>query len=832
MAMVNGMIGRPNMARGTVGLGTAASNPSISGAATEATVLTGVDATGNGTISSRKWQRSYDGTTVGVDIPSATGSTYTLKFEDVGNYVRFANYNGTTWLYSSWTAAVTGISVPSTTPASPATRDITDVTIEAGGWSALVTVKGWSGSAGSITYSYGDEAAGTSKFRMQVFSEGYDSAGNLKVIERMVYGTTTIRKAYPSHASKDETTSGSDEVIRVALSDCVYGDDNTGAGKSGRAPIVTIDAGWATYSGNGTTATYLTCTNNSTNAYPTAVATWDEVAGVVTRDRVQSNFVLACNAFHRLGVACVRFDATGQTSSVNANAYVTSVTKTQRTRTSLYGQAYQTTITLSAFTQGELIDCRFRVYPKIGDASAVIDTDSYTASTDEVLGANKATITCDKNAALDTIKYVATTGNDSTGDGSSGNPYLTIGKAIGVGANIVRLKAGTHNMFGSAPASPTNSEWVVIQPDSGQDYTTVTVQHAASNQGPGTTRCKISGCTVSIASTSSWPDGGNASRHIRYDNCYFNKGATGAPTVGFYRFDSVRMLHCWFASRSAGWTMTGFSTEKFGLMADGTDFGAKTGTVETCDGVFQKKCCKSDNVYMNPPAAANGLPDFENMCILWNKVMNVTSGPCLTVASDSLYGANIARGIAIVGNVFEYNSATSSAVGLFSDTIANTSNNVIFWHNTVAGDRVNICYNDAANKAHTNWSVKFNAATLVNIKSDVFGSNGTFVGNWPGLHGVGWEGNRANAANSSTFVWEYGGRDCPAAKWPVTGGSYTGLSTLGFTSDKSATGDDAGNGNYLPTGGSSLLAVVPSGRAVMDYDLLGTAGDDAGAIFV
>ena len=826
--------GSGSMVAGAFGPATA-TDPSISGSATEAVALTGVDMTGHGTVTSRKWQRSYDGSTVGVDIPSATSSSYTLKYEDVGNYVRYANYNGTTWYYSSWTSAVTAISVPNTTPASPATRDVTDVTIEAGGWSALVTVKGWAGSAGSITYSYGDEAAGTSKFRVKVFSEGYDSAGNLKVIERTVYGTKTIRKAYPSHASLNEATSGSDEVIRVALSDFVYADDNTGAGKSGRAPIVTIDAGWATYSGNGSTATYLTCTNNSTAAYPTAVASWDEYVGVIHKDRVQSDFVLACNAVHRLGVSCVRFDATGQTSAVNSNAYVTSLTKTIRSKTSLYGQAYQTTITLSAFTQAELIDCRFRVYPKVGDASAIIDTNSYTASTDECLGANKATITCDKSAALDVIKYVATTGNDSTGDGSSGNPYLTIGKAMGVGANIVRLKAGTHNLFGSAPASPTSSEWVVIRPDTGQDYTTVTVQHAASNQNPVTTRTRITGCTISLASTSSWPDGqAGGSRHIRYDNCYWNKGAVGAPTVFVYRFDSCRIHNCWFATSTTKWSIAGFSTTNFGLMTDGTDYSSYTGSGgEAFDGVYWAKCCIADNKKMLPPTASNGLPDPENCGLWWNKIMNWTSAgsPVFAIGIPGVTPFNCARGYALVGNVLEYNGSTDAALNLWSDSTANTSNNVIVWHNTVVGERANICYNDAANKAHTNWSVRFNSFDNANIKSDIFATNGANVGNWPGIYGVGWEGNRALGANDTAFGWEYGGRDCPAALWPAYGGTVTSLADANYTSNRSAAGTDAGNGNYLPTAGSDLLAVVPSGRNVVDYDLLGTAGDDAGAIF-
>ena len=51
--------------------------------------------------------------------------------------------------------------------------------------------------------------------------------------------------------------------------------------------------------------------------------------------------------------------------------------------------------------------------------------------------------------------FVATTGNDSTGDGSSGNPYLTVGKAFSVMAagDVIRVKVGTYTIT-SALALP------------------------------------------------------------------------------------------------------------------------------------------------------------------------------------------------------------------------------------------------------------------------------------------------------------------------------------------------------------------------------------------
>lgn len=49
--------------------------------------------------------------------------------------------------------------------------------------------------------------------------------------------------------------------------------------------------------------------------------------------------------------------------------------------------------------------------------------------------------------------YVATTGNDTTGDGSIGNPYASPGKAAGVAAagDTVWVKSGTYNVSSTTP---------------------------------------------------------------------------------------------------------------------------------------------------------------------------------------------------------------------------------------------------------------------------------------------------------------------------------------------------------------------------------------------
>jgi len=124
-----------------------------------------------------------------------------------------------------------------------ATGDITGVEIspsgaEPYGACADITIDGFTtgkvvdfGSGYGAQLDYADIGAATIVFT--VVSEGYDSTGTLGTVTRTVYATSVVRKPYPNDADDQEPSA---TVIRVALSDFIYVDDNTGAGKSGTAP--------------------------------------------------------------------------------------------------------------------------------------------------------------------------------------------------------------------------------------------------------------------------------------------------------------------------------------------------------------------------------------------------------------------------------------------------------------------------------------------------------------------------------------------------------------------------------------------------------------------
>lgn len=77
--------------------------------------------------------------------------------------------------------------------------------------------------------------------------------------------------------------------------------------------------------------------------------------------------------------------------------------------------------------------------------------------------------------------YVSTTGNDTTGDGSAGNPYATPGKAGSVmaGGDVLRIRAGTYN----APTNTSNVAGGYLTPPAGSAGAPTVVEGYNSTPG-------------------------------------------------------------------------------------------------------------------------------------------------------------------------------------------------------------------------------------------------------------------------------------------------------------------------------------------------------------
>ena len=318
------------------------------------------------------------------------------------------------------------------------------------GWILEVEIDGFAtGMAVDFGSGYGvdlqDADVASASITVSVVSEGYNASGVLGTVNRTLIARKVIRKVYPNQAQEEQATTAGGARIYLALDDYVYDDDkNGGTGTSGTDPTVTIAAAAFRNDGGSSetsaSATALAVTNNSTADYPQAIGQWDHYVGAMPADRIKGNWMLACNAYHKHGIAAIKLLADGVTSLTNLSTFVTSQTLNQRTATGLYLGAYQSQFgPLTFFIQGETINCNFEIYPVVGDADSVLDTSSFTTASEEIRGYNQVPIICDKDDALDVIKYVdSVSGSDSNNGDTTGTAYATVGKAVKNG-NIAYL---------------------------------------------------------------------------------------------------------------------------------------------------------------------------------------------------------------------------------------------------------------------------------------------------------------------------------------------------------------------------------------------------------
>ena len=659
-----------------------------------------------------------------------------------------------------------------------------------------------------------------------VTSSGYDPTGTLTSLQRSLVGTHIARLPYPNESSEDQATTASGARIRIWLDGSVY------AGETATATISALT--FVNTAGASETSNAIVdaaVVNNSTLDYPTITAKIDRYAGEENGNRVTSNFTIAVTAIAGHGVATVRVTATGRTSSNVEDVFVTSTTSRQRTATTLFAESHEASIPITGFQQGELIDCRVRVYPVIGDAAAIVDTVGATISTDEIRGRNLVTLVCDKDEALETLYLVSPSGSDSTGDGSPGNPYATIGKALLEGANVVELTAGKHNP-GHTNTRIASNEWAVIRPADGETPSTVNIELSGTRTYRHQ-RLRIQGCTVSLLNTSSWLDGEHAGNHLQFRDCVLNSdlnGTVGKPTVGpGYRSDSCSFINCSGDLGGENWHLQMFSSTRMAYEFDGCQFTDQT-TSSGLNAWFHVIACSGagQNSFgpLETSSAANGVPPQDGVIFGWNRFLNFASlGQRIlflgTVSGQPNHNA------AVVGNVFEKMLGTSPALVIAGDgssSFGEATNNVKFAHNTIAGERVNASYNDTGSVGYdrTNWFVLGNSVHQFNVKADVFSTgNGNRTGGWPVLNGVECKHNHWRDGN--LFPQEFQGFD-------VTSGSSAEPADPGYVDDQSGT-SGAGFGDYTPTSESTLVNRMPPAAALMNSDLVGSPmRGDLGAI--
>ncbi len=753
-----------------------------------------------------------------------------------------------------------------------ATGDITGVRITSDGWYAELDIEGFS-TGGIPDYGFVEDSFASTtdndpsgaKVVFTVTSQGYNSSGVLGTITRTVYGTKSVRKAFPTNTTSDrsvldESVSGGTLTIKVALSEYIYADDESGAGKSGTDVTVSIPATFYRDSGSGGTnnynnvATNYTVTNNSTLNYPKVIGRWAWPG----YERVTADFLVEATAFHKFSqngkpVAAVAFSASDQ-SGHTSRSTTTDMTLTTRTGDTNPVLVYAATMDIDVLNQAEVIDTNFIAYPWVGDETSILNSsvggDGY-AQPDERLGT--LSLLNDK-AGTYGIGYAyvnRSTGNDATGSvyssqvlAEAGNPYLTIGAAgaalktyhnsngvptrNSAGGGIILLAEGNHPFPGTVPSSDlgtTMDTWLIVKPAS-----TATKANTKISSGSGSaikaTRLKIEGITVSPSVSSGGGLSGRTAGDVMWLHNNTINATTSSPIFSWRTLygtqNSITSFATGFSSYAAGqrapWALVRGNTSSSNITAQfynilgnkgvtGANF-IETGDVEVVTG---------------------GMASSTNAIFAFNTLYNMSTAVVWSSISTT-------TGIAIIQNLFE--RVAGDAQGTMDISAGNdngaTTTNFILWHNTLTGGRQQFAYNSSGSVRipKLNYSTKFNIFLDQGIKTDTFtgagGGDGARTGNWPIVYGVGTVGDRSlKNSFGGDFNGLFSGRQFS------TGAAFY---LPGFKSDLSQeTGLNTGNGDYTLASTSLVIDTATTTSSfyhVLPYDLLGNpryGGPDSGA---
>lgn len=617
-----------------------------------------------------------------------------------------------------------------------------------------------------------------------VSRQGFTAAGAATTHAETLYTTKRVRQPYPNHASLTTDT--------VAMSDVVYSTD--------------------TISG---------VTNNSTETSPKAVANWAMIDRRVVGDSVDLEVV----AFHRNGVACVEFRATDGTTTVTS--VVSTVTISNKTGDQFPVLVYAATLDISTLADNANITVNAKVFPRIGAAASVQD------SADNASLFDFCPRTFTRKTAADYIVYVASGGNDTTGAVSqtdataAASPCLTLHGAInrartvlGTGAGAldglrVRLTAGTWSFTASPTANTTNAE-IVIEPATGQSKATVAFNFGAGAFHANSTYVRFR--DLAIARLGVYPihnkgSGGCVIEDFTWDN-NADTNATVAGTGGcLLSFINGTLSEIAGSNVNAGVTQIIRMIRGVTATANGTSVNIG----------LEQRCLigSSFKGFLGNNGAARAI----NNCVI---AFNRYQGGSLGTGMVDFDAPTVLTNIAIVQNIFEFTStASAAALALSHDNKVGSTRHLILWHNTLAGvdgyGRGNILYDETTGTARTHKVHSFvgNIHDQINTKHDVFKLDGTRVGGWSYLYGVGCRGefSRYRDAGTGSFKQDYPGLGASIGTSNTSPGNDPLFTSPAHTTAGPVAG--AGGGTYTLQAGSPADNLVTD--SPVPFDLAGNA---------
>lgn len=631
---------------------------------------------------------------------------------------------------------------------------------------------------------------------------GFDGSGNPVTVSEALLMTTRIRQPFPNQTAL--TTSD------VAMSDFVYAGDNI----------------------NGVT-------NGSTKVYPTPQAVWlnhdcEHATGATHIVRLA-----VAHAHARSGrpVAAVRFTATDETGN-STSVTVSSLSVISYAASGLSVPHFAAALDFSALVAGEVVTVDAEILPWVGEAFTLsVDADVYPSPNLTVLK-----VLNDFDGSYGTVyAYV-----DGVGDSPSVNadpvaaattPFESVPAAAealqsfnagsfgraNTSGGVIRLQPGvyTHATFSSVSVGEV--PLVVEAADPDQISATIYQDAGVSISNSLPDKLKLRNLTLRRNATGNRifldnaATSGSANMLVT-EGCIWDDNGLG-PSWGAWVYRVGRFWNIDCAGDHCAQCTTFSSAFKAAI-----SIGSANGSVQ--NGTYHAAGCRDLNGTFEINVVAAHRPVSMGDFLGFSHVAQGTlSGRCVNFEGQFIGD----RGAAIVGCVLEqYAGTTEPALYVSADGDVASIRNVTLHCNTVVGSQSNLAYQDTDSSRvdktiHQRFCVHFNR----NTKSDVFGANGSLVGNWPVIYQVGTLANSALTASSNEDVPGIGSW---LGEIPGLGDLHgTELTPLDpdWVDDRSFQGTATGNGLYVP-GGGSQLPLIPAGTAPYSHDQSGKVIPDDG----
>jgi hypothetical protein len=719
-----------------------------------------------------------------------------------------------------------------------------------------------------------DDGASTfdpTKIVLTVQDPGYDNSGTLLLAGlggpvRTIRGTAVVRKQYANNTQRLNSASGGTRTVYFALSDFIY------AG----SVVASADAE-AGYYGAAAAGSIAGLSNGSSLAYPRPQWGW----GNLQHERATgSSFAVEGFAFHEHArggqqVACVQLQGRDAQGTPNLTAVQTvgaPALSSLQTQGNI-AEAWKATIPLTALTQGDLAQVNAKVFPWIGDATAVLDTSDATkgaagtltagSHVDVAQGQTPLRFVVDKTGGYGGNTAYVKVGASGGTVGSSSTPFPTVTAALTALQAANNSGKGHNDHSGStiylmetSGGAGADHAMSATTASAGKCWTEIRVDPAAT----GTVRLTLAGnlnsvsdlinfrCPIYVNSTGAVTlNGGSGSNlnRIGFDGASVTYNVTGQSTgfciqFGLKYYRNVAMVNV----ASPFYPFTGATREMNALIlgCTGTIAGTKRLVPNTCVG----NTLEGATIYENDSTTALSIDGG----ILYNNRFLKQQ------ASNLLAQTKALSGFARVQNVFEMAGISNSAAwGIANDNTTVALSGFLSMFNTLPGvgaassniGRQNAAYADVTGAAGVQKRMveKFDLLHQRNTKGD------TFTGTTPGTV--------TNTGRTGTWAYRYGAgqiglvvvtgdaqaglSSAPDQSGAGTNGNWTGEAldpsstivageaNVTFTSNLSGTAG-AGGGTYALTGlTNAAYNRVPAGRAPLKYDIAGVArrNDGTGA---